>query len=166
MEWDHWPNEGYPCKYCGQLGHDEEQCGKKAALPPVTEATRTVESIAAILGWVGTPPRHVLEQEIKILQARARADHGYIERLALCSDHRDKATGRCIVCHAEERTRAELRRQPVEIAELECPWCGDRIMHPPKPSGGCLTAEVRGRVWHPRCAEEYEAAKQAARENA
>lgn len=33
----------------------------------------------------------------------------FIDRLALCPDHRDKATGRCIVCQAEERTRAELR---------------------------------------------------------
>lgn len=33
-----------------------------------------------------------------------------VERLALCPDHRDKADGRCIVCVAEERTRAEVRR--------------------------------------------------------
>lgn len=31
-----------------------------------------------------------------------------VERMALCPDHRDKATGRCIVCQAEERTRQEL----------------------------------------------------------
>lgn len=30
------------------------------------------------------------------------------DRLALCSDHRDKATGRCIVCVAEERTKREV----------------------------------------------------------
>lgn len=32
-----------------------------------------------------------------------------LERLALCPDHRDKYTGRCIVCVAEERTRRELK---------------------------------------------------------
>ena len=34
------------------------------------------------------------------------------DRLALCSDHRDKATGRCIVCVAEERTRREQAAKP------------------------------------------------------
>lgn len=35
------------------------------------------------------------------------------DRLALCPDHRDKATGRCIVCVAEERTKRELRSSPL-----------------------------------------------------
>lgn len=38
------------------------------------------------------------ELEIRLLQRQ-------VERLALCSDHRDKATGRCVICVAEERTR-------------------------------------------------------------
>ena len=46
---------------------------------------------------------------------RASAEH-YIERLALCPDHRDKATGRCIVCQAEERTRQELRAAAQEAS--------------------------------------------------
>lgn len=34
--------------------------------------------------------------------------HAY-DTLALCPDHRDKATGRCIVCVAEERVRQEMK---------------------------------------------------------
>jgi hypothetical protein len=33
------------------------------------------------------------------------------DRLALCPDHRDKASGRCIVCTAEERTRVGLQTE-------------------------------------------------------
>lgn len=40
---------------------------------------------------------------------RLRLAERQVERMALCSDHRDKVTGRCIVCVAEERTRREMR---------------------------------------------------------
>lgn len=36
-------------------------------------------------------------------QAKLRGLEQYVDRLALCPGHRDKATGRCIVCQAEER---------------------------------------------------------------
>lgn len=36
----------------------------------------TIDSVAAILGWGNTPPRHVLEQEIKILRDRAKSAVG------------------------------------------------------------------------------------------
>ncbi len=26
MEWDNWPNSGYPCRWCGELGHDDGDC--------------------------------------------------------------------------------------------------------------------------------------------
>lgn len=44
---------------------------------------------------------------------RDRAER-QVDRFALCPDHRDKATGRCVVCQAEERTRIELRRLDVD----------------------------------------------------
>jgi hypothetical protein len=60
------------------------------------------------------------------------------DRLALCPDHRDKVTGRCVVCIAEERTRyeAQLEReangcehdwqeQPGEPACDVCSGCGE-----------------------------------------
>lgn len=60
------------------------------------------------------------------------------------------------------RTRAlatgEPQPAPQDIGDMECPWCGDAILRPMKPSGGALIAEVRGRPWHPQCADEYEAA--------
>ena len=43
-------------------------------------------------------------REVQVRQIERAA----YERLALCSDHRDKATGRCIVCQAEERTQEEM----------------------------------------------------------
>lgn len=48
MEWDHWPNQGYPCKYCQQLGHDEEECPKKEIMAvDYSEAARIMnEKIA------------------------------------------------------------------------------------------------------------------------
>ena len=41
------------------------------------------------------------ELELRLLQ-------GQLGRLALCPDHRDKATGRCIVCVAVERAERNL----------------------------------------------------------
>lgn len=43
MEWDHWPNQGYPCKYCGKLGHDEEECAKRMmdAMAMIDKGTAT-----------------------------------------------------------------------------------------------------------------------------
>lgn len=43
-----------------------------------------------------------------------------------------------------------------EKALWRCPWCGDDVREVLKPSGGCLTAEVNGGIWHPQCADEYE----------
>ena len=45
----------------------------------------------------------------RIETAMLRGLEQYVNRLALCSDHRDKGAGRCIVCQAEERTRKEIR---------------------------------------------------------
>lgn len=48
------------------------------------------------------PTKEQMQLELRLLRRQ-------VERMALCSDHRDKATGRCIVCQAEERTRQELK---------------------------------------------------------
>jgi hypothetical protein len=45
------------------------------------------------------------DKQRRIAEMERRA----LERLNLCSDHRDKAAGLCIVCQAEHRTRDEYR---------------------------------------------------------
>jgi len=34
MEWDHWPNQGYPCYHCGKHypDHDQSECPTKQAM--------------------------------------------------------------------------------------------------------------------------------------
>jgi hypothetical protein len=49
----------------------------------------------------------------------------FIERIALCPDHRDKATGRCIVCVAEERTRGERRSEKLPARVPDRTFKGD-----------------------------------------
>lgn len=58
--------------------------------------------------------RYVLlqaELQIRLLQRQ-------VERLALCPDHRDKATGRCVICVAEERTRQDERDRRKEERDV------------------------------------------------
>ena len=56
-----------------------------------------------------------LAQEMARLQLRVTLAERQVERMALCPDHRDKATGRCIVCQAEERTTQEHRERRQEV---------------------------------------------------
>ena len=44
MEWDGWPNQGYPCCHCGALGHDDSDC---PTLKPVGMPSR--EALEALL---------------------------------------------------------------------------------------------------------------------
>jgi hypothetical protein len=39
----------------------------------MTEAERTIASIAAMLGWMNVPPRETLEADIRALKARVQA---------------------------------------------------------------------------------------------
>lgn len=50
--------------------------------PRVSEAERTVASIARMLGWMNVPPRETLEDDIRALLARARRkdDDEYVRR--------------------------------------------------------------------------------------
>lgn len=64
----------------------------------------------------GAPsPEPQQELEVRLLRRQ-------VERMALCPDHRDKATGRCIVCQAEERTRQELAADPTPSDAREAGW--------------------------------------------
>ncbi len=47
---------------------------------------------------------HIAETRLQHLQRQ-------YDRLALCPDHRDKATGRCVVCQAEDRAKQEERER-------------------------------------------------------
>lgn len=50
-----------------------------------------------------------LEQECSRLRARMELAERQYDRLELCSDCRDKATGRCVVCVGEERGRSNVK---------------------------------------------------------
>lgn len=71
-------------------------------------------------------PRPAPRNQVKPVPPPApprRANDLYIERLALCPDHRDKATGRCVVCVAEERTRREERDARLDaVRKRVVPW--------------------------------------------
>lgn len=109
--------------------HDGSACPKSGDPEPVpppepktgelvvrlADAVRVIEQRAeGVSAWIGSAAAGFMISDLKRVATRDRnmaiADRHYIERLALCPDHRDKATGRCIVCQAEERTRQELRR--------------------------------------------------------
>lgn len=60
--------------------------------------------------WTRVPE---LLKELARLQRINEIEKRSYDRLNLCSDHRDKANGRCIVCVAEERA-AELVRNKDE----------------------------------------------------
>lgn len=68
----------------------------------------------AVVPALAAPP--VPEGDKKTAVMLEHAQH-YIDRLALCADHRDKATGRCVVCQAEERTRQEVRRTAPAVGQ-------------------------------------------------
>jgi hypothetical protein len=54
------------------------------------------------------PEDKALRKALRVVEAQLRDMRRYVERLHLCADHRDKAVDRCIVCQAEDRTRAEM----------------------------------------------------------
>lgn len=61
---------------------------------------------------------HIHEQgdEIARLNLIIKIENEHYERMKLCPDHRDKLSGRCIVCDGEKRGKDEERAR---IAELE-----------------------------------------------
>jgi len=64
----------------------------------------------------------ILRTMAATLDAQLRITERALDRLSLCSDHRDKATGHCVVCQAEERTRAEIRAERTlaeDLAKME-----------------------------------------------
>jgi hypothetical protein len=70
------------------------------------------------LGCADLPARLAqVERERDIATLKAECMERAYDRLMLCSDHRDKANGRCLVCVAEERTRREMREDRAEAAE-------------------------------------------------
>lgn len=104
---------------------------------PVSPApTFTADQLRAMADWVdvgftpvdynGEIPTSIgpmLRYGAAAEDARRRAEHiagiecRQLERLALCPDHRDKASGQCIVCQAETRTAESLRAQLQTITE-------------------------------------------------
>lgn len=72
----------------------------------------TGNDVCAILDAVRAALVAERPRELEIERRRRGMAERQVERLALCPDHRDKATGRCIVCQAEERTRMEQAKRP------------------------------------------------------
>lgn len=62
-------------------------------------------------------------QKIRILEAKLAGAKRQVDRWNLCPDHRDKATGRCMVCDGERRGREEARSSapPVPHAPTTAP---------------------------------------------
>ncbi len=55
MEWDHWPNEGYPCRECGQRFECNADCRVRENDPPKVD--RCVECKAELPGHTVWPKR-------------------------------------------------------------------------------------------------------------
>jgi len=95
-------HRSYPCGCAASgVGDVPEYCpthGPAPAHPPAPTGEPT--------GHLSTRQR---QRQLEIIE------HAY-SGLALCSDHRDKANGRCIVCVAEERTRREFAASRAETA--------------------------------------------------
>lgn len=84
------------------------------------------------------------EQERDRLQRILEIERGYLERLAICPDHRGKHDGTCIVCQAEKRTADEYRermQQAEQVLETEREW---RVIADKQASGLFMQSFERG----------------------
>lgn len=115
--------------------------------------TRVERALAALQSAAPPEPPSTLVQRVSdaVVQAVAElpdrtSPDDWLEGMLVTADEL-----RAIV--ADALLRAERDEQ-----QRECPWCGESVAVL-KPAGGCLTAEVRGRMWHPQCANEYEDAR-------
>lgn len=88
-------NDGSHCWCEMSIGHPSIRQHSSAC----DQAAYALQQVAAALAGQDEGPE--VEPELRLLRRQ-------VERMALCPDHRDKGTGRCIVCQAEERTRNEL----------------------------------------------------------
>lgn len=96
--------------------------------PPPEPSYRSIEE-DAVCGVNCADLRAVLDdldaarREIERLNLIIKIENGHYERMKLCPDHRDKLSGRCIVCDGERRGKherdEELSRLRARVAELE-----------------------------------------------
>ena len=84
--------------------------------PQLSEAERTIASLATILGWMNVPPRHVLEAEIRALKgraARSQEEKVNAELLAACKH---------VVTWFARLNNEQTRKTHRSIAEAEANW--------------------------------------------
>ena len=67
------------------------------------------DELAQVRRALHLPAQHPTVTVSRPLASYLLAQVRYVERLALCPDHRDKTSGRCVACDGERRGREEER---------------------------------------------------------